>query len=314
MKRLFRKIWNQKGQAAVLLAAALPFLLGFMTLSLDAGRVFVAHEKLQSAADAAALAGASYLPGDTSQAISAAVATAVANGVPKADVAAEIIGSSGNQISVSTTNTLSLFFGPLIGIPSATTGAVSVAEAGLPESMSGLIPLGVVQGNYTVGQTYTLKTSSGSGTDGDFGPLWFGDASPGASTYEKDLRDGAPVIISVGETIETEPGNMVGPTDSGLQGRISDAGGSESGGCQNFNGAGGTAGDVTSPLLVYVPIITPPAQGRTSVTVVGFAAFWLEKVSGGEVTGEFLKESVTGPVTTASAIGSDNVVGVQLIR
>jgi len=129
MKRLFRKIWNQKGQAAVLLAAALPFLLGFMTLSLDAGRVFVAHEKLQSAADAAALAGASYLPGDTSQAISAAVATAVANGVPKADVAAEIIGSSGNQISVSTTNTLSLFFGPLIGIPSATTGAVSVREA-----------------------------------------------------------------------------------------------------------------------------------------------------------------------------------------
>lgn len=50
---------KQKGAILVLTAVMLPLLLAFMGLAVDLSNVFAAHAKLQSAADAAALAGAS---------------------------------------------------------------------------------------------------------------------------------------------------------------------------------------------------------------------------------------------------------------
>jgi len=325
---------SQKGQSTVILAVVFTALMGMMTISIDAGRVFVAKEQLQSAADAGAIAGAGYLPQDPSQAIAAAMSTAEANGLSSSEISAAVVGALQNEVQVSVRTTEPLIFGPVIGLSSASVSAGATAAAGMPSQMTGLIPIGVYQGTFVPGQTYTLKAGASSCTDGDgsqggsdpsdipgnpnndgdgsgcgcgsaggsggnFGALWYGDGDPGANTYEQDLEDGSPAEVTLGETVTTKPGDMVGPTDQGLEARLS--------------APATPVGDPSSPRFVYVPIITPPANGRTSVTVVGFAAFWLEDVSNGQITGEFLHHVVSADIlqTDASTTG---LIGVTLVR
>lgn len=56
---------NERGVAMVYLALTLVVLMGIATLAVDAGYLYVAKSQLQNAADAAALAGAAKLNGDT---------------------------------------------------------------------------------------------------------------------------------------------------------------------------------------------------------------------------------------------------------
>lgn len=288
---------SRKGQSTAILAVVLTGLMGAMTVSIDAGRVFVAKEQLQSAADAGALAGAAYLPQSPNEALAAATSTAEANGLASGQVSAAIVGALRNEIQVTVTTTEPLIFGPVIGLPSASVKAGAVAASGMPRQMQGLIPIGVYQGTYIPGQTYTLKQNTGSG--GNFGALWYGDGDPGANTYRSDLENGSPAVVTLGSTIETKPGEMDGPTEQGLEDRMS--------------APASPVGDPTSPRFVYVPIVTTPCAGRSTVTVVGFAAFWIESVSDGEVTGEFLQHVVSSEIIQTD-VSTTGLTGVTLIR
>lgn len=286
-----RSGWSERGSVIAIVAVSAVFVLGFFTLSLDAGRMYVLKEQLQTAADAGALAGASLLPASPSGAVSVAVNTAVANGVPAQDVTATVSGPTSTQLTVTILEREPLIFGPLIGIRSAQVSAVAGAAIGQLNTFTGLLPLGVEMTTWTTGQTYTLKIGNGSGTTGDFGPVWFGDGSPGATTYEQDLVNGTYLPITVGQTISTQPGDMVGPTEQGLSARLAACQASG----ENSDG-GSSSAVVNSPCLLYLPIIVPPSGGRTTVTVVGFAAFWLQSVHGGEVTGSFINAVVNGSI------------------
>jgi Flp pilus assembly protein TadG len=59
--RLGKKLGNQDGQALILTLLTLTILLGFVGLATDVGTLFYSKRQLQTAADAAALAGASML-------------------------------------------------------------------------------------------------------------------------------------------------------------------------------------------------------------------------------------------------------------
>jgi uncharacterized membrane protein len=63
---------SKRGQIVVLLAMCLPALLGGMALVADVGVLYFNWQLLQAAADAGAVAGASYLPSSPSLAISTA--------------------------------------------------------------------------------------------------------------------------------------------------------------------------------------------------------------------------------------------------
>jgi len=54
-------IKNNRGATAIVVAISLIILIGFLAFAVDIGHLFVARNQLQNAADAAALAGASYL-------------------------------------------------------------------------------------------------------------------------------------------------------------------------------------------------------------------------------------------------------------
>src|ERR1019366_8385214 len=69
MNRLFN---YSKGQMMILYAGAIVALLGAVALCTDVAVMYVNWQQAQKAADAAALAGATYLPSNPSTAISTA--------------------------------------------------------------------------------------------------------------------------------------------------------------------------------------------------------------------------------------------------
>jgi hypothetical protein len=69
-----------RGQIIVLFAAALPVLIGILGLAIDVSFAWITELRIQKTADAAALAGAVYLPDNTSGATGASLASATQNG------------------------------------------------------------------------------------------------------------------------------------------------------------------------------------------------------------------------------------------
>ena len=59
--KIFEKVKNQAGATAIIVAITLPMLIGFGALAVDVGYMCVTKNELQNVADAAALAGASFL-------------------------------------------------------------------------------------------------------------------------------------------------------------------------------------------------------------------------------------------------------------
>ena len=62
-RRTFRsRMRREEGQVIVIMVLFLTVLCGFAGLTIDVGRIYVAHRQLQQAVDAAALAAAQDLP------------------------------------------------------------------------------------------------------------------------------------------------------------------------------------------------------------------------------------------------------------
>jgi hypothetical protein len=122
--------------------------------------------------------------------------------------------------------------------------------------------------------------------------------------------------------VPLEPGNMVGPTkhavDTLMNGdRYADWQGPAPGRDRKDWVTGSTAqgGWDNSSRLVKIPLYDPaiqPAEGRSGITVVGFAAFWLEGYEPGQgtVTGRFVSANIRGSSTSGVAPG----VALRVLR
>jgi len=284
-----RFLRSADGQASVLFAVAAVTIFSIASLSLDAGRAYIATQQIKTAADAAALAGAQDLPQDPSDAQAAALSTAEQNGVAAGGVSVAL-SQNDDVITVTTQGAVPYYFAPLFGVRSGSFTQVSAAEVGPIDALTGVVPLGVEWNAFVFGQTYTLKNGGGCGSDGNYGALALG--GNGASVYRTNLEDGYQSQLQVDDEVETEPGNMVGPTDQGLSARVS-------------AGEGYTWQTVPldNPAVVYVPIVSAPGNGKSSVTVLGFAAFFLTSVSSGSVQGVFLATVTSGDIGTGPSYG-----------
>ena len=140
---------------------------------------------------------------------------------------------------------------------------------------------------------YEIKSGSASSdTLSNRGALSLGGT--GASVYEQNLASGAETGASVGDNVNllTKPGVMEGPTDKGL--------------------AALCAADNNAPYAVIV-VAHAPGEGRTDITVQGFAVVRVDcgttgpfsaPTSDGSVWGQLvaaLLPSITGPHTVSSA-------------
>jgi Putative Flp pilus-assembly TadE/G-like len=161
---------------------------------------------------------------------------------------------------------------------------------------------------------------------GHFFALDFGS---GAKTYEEMIKGGCPddSIVSVGDSIPLEPGNMVGPT---YQGVTSDGDSlvsldptSRWDTSTNLPTSDKYNGDnwLNSPRVVRIPIYDPRdaiSNGKTDMVVAALAGFWVEgcekQGQQGTVYGRFIPMSAfgefSGPAgpTTGPALKSIRLV------
>ncbi len=153
---------DERGQTIIVVALSLPFLLGFIGMATDVGALFKDKRTIQTAADAAAIAGALNLSRGTYLASGKAAAKAngftdgsngvivnVVNGPTWAN--SNYKGASG-YIEATVTKTEPTIFLALFGYPSVNVLARAVATSSGPSS--GCI--------YTLGPTGTTLTISGN--------------------------------------------------------------------------------------------------------------------------------------------------------
>jgi hypothetical protein len=124
---------TRKGQVLIIFALTALVLFAVMGLAIDAGVSYL-HSDLQArAADAAALSGVSYLPGDSTDATSEALLTAQRDGYTNAGACPRstkvtVSQPANNQLEVSITALAPVYFLGLLGFGSHCVTAYATAE------------------------------------------------------------------------------------------------------------------------------------------------------------------------------------------
>jgi len=263
------------------------FLIGITAMVVDIGLVLLEQQKLSDALDSAALAGAQDLINNPEQAESKAIEYASLNGVSNPTV---IIDDYNKEITVNGQKEVPYYFAKALGFNSKTISGSSKSKVKPIIGGSGFVPLGIVEQEFIYGDVYSLKLGGGDGENGNFGALALG--GQGASNYLDNLKYGYDGNLAVGMTIPTEPGNMSGPTKNGVEYRLTADAGNYL--CGNYQ---------TAPRdckrILYLPIIDDTdLYGRDEVTIVSFAAFYLEAVTGSGndsiIEGRFIKTVFPG--------------------
>jgi Flp pilus assembly protein TadG len=124
---------NERGYATTMVAALLASgaFMGLAAVAVDTGRWYVEVQRVQKAADAAALAGVPYLPFDLPNAIDRAKEVAVRNGYDDAspDVVVTVTrGVLTSQLRVTIESRIDNVFGRSIGVANASIVQSAVAD------------------------------------------------------------------------------------------------------------------------------------------------------------------------------------------
>ncbi len=300
-----------KGQVAVILALALPALIGAVALGTDVAIFYFNWVELQKAADSAVLAGATFLPATPSVAVSTAQNYAEINGIQNSEIVYVQVASDDLSIAMKLQRTVPYYFARVLGLTSGIVAVSAVAGIEASNSANGLVPIGLQYGtSLTPYEQITLKLAPAQGSvgPGNWEPLAMGytpSSDPGGSAYKTNIEYGYQSVININDMIYTEPGNLVGPTQQGIDYRLSEA------------SSTGTVTDhpLNDPQVITIPIVNfNDPNGSSQVQVMGFAEFWIVSVNGqGNITGEFIDQVTAGgtPSSTAPIDGSFSVILLQ---
>jgi hypothetical protein len=314
---------QEQGSTIVFVAIVMLVILGFSALAIDLGVVATARNQLQTAADAAALAGATGLFVSENEAKDRAIAFAGLNDcINEAVLISEgdVSFPNPDQVRVQANHQIDLYFARILGKNTADIFAEAVAELGTLSGASGVKPWAIPDSDYVLGDPVMLKTGY-IGAPGapsnyfycvDFPPLNKGTPVPGANEYYENILEGSDIVIEIGDLLQVEPGNMVGPTRHGVNDLIAqdpnaywDTGSNTIGG-SDFP-------EFTSPRVCAVAmydVTQPPEPGRDYVTVIRLRAFFLEEMEGRNVFGRFIAITTGGEWGP----GPSDLYGVKLIQ
>lgn len=176
------RLAREGGYVALIVALTLPILFGMAAFSIDIGRWYITGQKLQRAADAAALAGVPSLPGDQATAFSTAQTFATANGYTNGVASAVVtpaMGSRPTRLRVTIKKTVTNTFGKILRVPTTTITRTAVAD------YAGPVPMGSPcneMGNDPNADASTKK-STNCGSQGQF---WGATGSPSAPKVNGD--------------------------------------------------------------------------------------------------------------------------------
>jgi Flp pilus assembly protein TadG len=310
---------SPKGQSILAITIALPVFIGGLTMLIDIGDLFVTHVKLQTASDSAVLAGGNYLPSYPDSAVSAARQYAIANGIASSEIKSVTVAADSKSVSIAVTRNVPCFFCAALGVTSAhaattpietqpSAGGVSAGATAaiVPiRSAKGVSPVAVdYRTNLNFGQSVTLKMEQVGA--GDWDPLALG--GNGGNNFKANLQNGYSGLLTVGDTLTLEPGNMSGPANQGIGNLVS-------AGLSKYPNGTFSNHALDDPRVITVPIVDfTNSQGRTTVPLKGFAVMWVVSVTGqGNINCYFIQESVPGsiPDPTATGYGATSPVVIK---
>lgn len=284
MKRFLK---NERGNAIVITALFMGIFILLSALVIDAGLSYLVKARLANAADAAVLAAAQELPGNSAAALAIAKAYSNSNGVKDSEMTFEVYNGN-REIKAVATRKINLIFGRLAGFMDTTIVARATAAVGSITSSDGIVPLGIEDIGFQFNHEYTLKVGAGSSETGWFGALALG--GPGANTYEDNLTYGYRAVIKIGDIIDVKTGNMSNPTKRAIDYRMAQ--------CTHVPKCTATSFVKGCKRLVKVPVIQ--TLGNGNVQVVGFSAFLVNSVTGqgneSIITGTFVRTITSGDI------------------
>lgn len=310
---------GKPGAVLVLVAVFIVVLMVMVAFAVDIGRLYVTRQYLVNSCDASALAGGMALP-NQAEATAQASECANANAMTQYQISFPVDGVTAagpSKIRVDGQKDVQYAFAGILGLRSRTVVAHAIVQrtASVGWVNNQVVPWGMpffaadgTPYQYGNGVLYTLKVDSQSDNGlpkagGNFYPLAIsrslGVGGSGGSVYQNDIKWGFDGLVKVGDVVTTEPGNMIGPTkqavmtdqDSIIQRALEPPWADDT--WDDY--------DYGNPRAVVVPIISPLDNGRMDVTILGFAAFWVDSVQGQEVKGYFLDYTIpeaggTGPI------------------
>jgi Flp pilus assembly protein TadG len=322
---MWKYLKDERGNILVFATLAMVAMIGFAALSIDVGTMLAARNQLQAAADAGALSGATGLLTNQTLATTRAIATVGRNlciRQPISITAADVTFPQADRIQVQTHQVVTLNFAGVLGISSTNVTAVAVAELGTCPGAKGLKPWAIPD-LYDEGDTHVLIKSGQIGAAGtnpgyfypvDFPPLDAGYGAPetGAQEYLDNILHGSDQTISPNMMLQVEPGNMIGPTQQGVNELINQDPGAYWDGTEVVDAEGNPNSD--SPRIVIIPMYYPdevPDSGRNYVTVHRLGVFFLEGFSGQSLYGTFM--TTISPEQSYSG-GNSMLKGVRLVQ
>jgi hypothetical protein len=133
MKRLIRKArQNDRGAALALVAASMVVLMGMAAFGTDLAWFYLNASRIQRAADAAALGGVIWLPGQPGTADSTAIDIALRNGYDASlvdvDVDPAVVAGEPNKLQVTVRDIVPTFFAKILGFDTMPISRTATAE------------------------------------------------------------------------------------------------------------------------------------------------------------------------------------------
>ena len=277
----------ERGSTIVMTAfwgLGLTFMVGLIA---DVGAMTLERTRLQTACDAAALAGARGLMKGSTEARQAARHLAHQNGFLLED--SDVTITQGSRVAVQLRTPVESWVRRLARVVDRTprdpaalsVGARAVADLHCVDVTQGVRPLGLPGERRKRGEEIVLKQSGTDSIRGNFQALAIDGA--GARIFRESLLDGAKRRLRKGDMIPTEPGNMAGPTATTLQQLI---------GRDSTSFLEAERG-VRTPRVITVALVDRnffSVTGRSNVTLSGFARVYVSYTTRrGEVVGRYLE-------------------------
>lgn len=304
MKNLFK---SRRGSSIVIFAVSAIVLLGFVGLVTDIGMMTLQKSRLTNAVDSAALAGAQELIYDVDNAQSYSIQYLQKNGFTDVPISV-LLEDDDTAVRVTASYEVKFGLAKVLGFDSETITATAKGKVlpvvGVNE---GVRPFAIQDQSLEFGNQYTLKEGAGEGEGGNYGGVGLGGT--GANVYFNNITNGYDGRLMVGDYIDTEPGNMSGPTESGINTLIN--------GCDHFPRCTFDNFEPDCPKIITVIMVDSlVVQGRASVQIKGFASFFLEGVAGvghdSVVTGRFIRTITTGEISESQS--NYGLYGVRLME
>ena len=308
------------GQTLVVAMLILTVVLVSAAAAIEGGNMLLQRRNLQGNADASALAAAAYLPTNVSLAESTARTYATnMNAADGASIDRVSFSANNSQVKVTVRRRVDGSLLGVLGISPPIVRATATAEVAkfAPTASQGMLPMAFLRDSYELGTNVEVKFDgtaggcSASSSDDDescgedeehassnHGPVALTSAPPscsessGGSDFEHMIAGSEhggvdSCAVAIGDTINTEPGNMSGPTRQGLEDRI----GSNTDSFDDLftydaHSSCWSAKNINSPRVGIVPVVENSdgtstwGNGRHNVRVVGYVTVYIGKTEG----------------------------------